>query len=363
MAMVSPQELQIDIFVTNIKSNPKRTPRPKSQAPTHKEEHQSDPVLAPPTPGFVQESKPLDRQEKRRSRSDSVSSIDSEESTDSLTDLSYYMNDVIEENDGELGHEEHILDLTNFEGDDDTELPGEELLNISVKKEGRSRRAHARKGSDATMAMRNSVVGGGSMYRYSIVPVQLAKSPLAEYRNSMMSNSPLANYRNSMLPNSPLAQYRNSMMSNTPRLFPGGLHEEAPRPAFARSPLAMSVSATPSTVALVNSDGDASADPTKESMGNELTPTVSRPVSTMSTWSDANSISALISQVRVGARGQQLRVELDDEELFALSVVAECARPGKPKLDRILADEVEHSKGRVIVGCTSPRHIYVPHIR
>ena len=46
-----------------------------------------------------------------------------------------------------------------------------------------------------------------------------------------------------------------------------------------------------------------------------------------------------------------MRLDLDEGELADIGVVAERARPGKPRLDRILADEVERSKGAVVVGC------------
>jgi hypothetical protein len=50
----------------------------------------------------------------------------------------------------------------------------------------------------------------------------------------------------------------------------------------------------------------------------------------------------------------ELRLELEDNELDDVHFVSECARPGKPKIDRILADEVEKSSGSVIVGCCGP---------
>lgn len=72
--------------------------------------------------------------------------------------------------------------------------------------------------------------------------------------------------------------------------------------------------------------------------------------STMTALSDVNSVAALLSET--SAR-EQVRLELDESELADIGVVAERARPGKPRLDRILADEVERSKGAIIVGCES----------
>ncbi|CDO74611.1 hypothetical protein BN946_scf184599.g4 [Trametes cinnabarina] len=95
-----------------------------------------------PNPGFAQESRP-------QSRASTVSSEESGEDSD--VDLSYYIGSYVEE-DGELGHEEHVLDLTNFEGDDDSELPGEAQFNMSVRREGRMRRRNTRRMSMALLA-------------------------------------------------------------------------------------------------------------------------------------------------------------------------------------------------------------------
>lgn len=65
-------------------------------------------------------------------------------------------------------------------------------------------------------------------------------------------------------------------------------------------------------------------------------------------WSDSHSLAALVSQASLK---DQIRLELDDGELADIGVVAERARPGKPRLDRILADEVQRSQGAVVVGC------------
>jgi len=52
--------------------------------------------------------------------------------------------------------------------------------------------------------------------------------------------------------------------------------------------------------------------------------------------------------------GMEVRLEPDEHEIHAINVVAEHARPGKPKLNAILAEEVEDSQGSVIVACCGP---------
>ncbi|KAG8985432.1 hypothetical protein FRB90_004705 [Tulasnella sp. 427] len=51
---------------------------------------------------------------------------------------------------------------------------------------------------------------------------------------------------------------------------------------------------------------------------------------------------------------EDVPLDMDEEELEDLAVVSETARPGKPKLDKILRDEVERAKGAVAVACCGP---------
>ncbi len=68
----------------------------------------------------------------------------------------------------------------------------------------------------------------------------------------------------------------------------------------------------------------------------------------MTLFSDSSSLAALVSDA-----AENVHLELDDGELADISVVAECARPGRPKFDLLLADEIEMSRGALIVGCMS----------
>ena len=44
---------------------------------------------------------------------------------------------------------------------------------------------------------------------------------------------------------------------------------------------------------------------------------------------------------------------MDEQEAVDVNVVSEHARLGKPKLDKLIADEVQVSKGAVVVACQS----------
>lgn len=125
--MIPAPELQVDIFVTNVKYTPK-------PAPDLQRVPSDNTSLAPPVPQFARQGSP-------KGRPASTASVDSDYESDaeSFVDLSYYTGEFTEES-GELGHEEHVLDLTNFEGDDDTAMPGESQFNQSVKRAGKLRR-------------------------------------------------------------------------------------------------------------------------------------------------------------------------------------------------------------------------------
>lgn len=69
--------------------------------------------------------------------------------------------------------------------------------------------------------------------------------------------------------------------------------------------------------------------------------------------SDAGSSRGLLSSIPDGTH-DSIHFHISEEEARDINVVAEHARPGKPKLDRILADEVEQSEGSVMVACCGP---------
>ena len=127
--MIPAPELQVDIFVTNVKYTPKPPPK-LERVPS------DNASLAPPTPQFARQGH---GPPKGRPSSTASADSDYESDSESFVDLSYYTGEFMEQ-EGELGHEEHVLDLTNFEGDDDTAMPGETQFNQSVKREGKLRR-------------------------------------------------------------------------------------------------------------------------------------------------------------------------------------------------------------------------------
>lgn len=318
--MVPPNELQIDIFVTNAKPmmsalNARRIPAD---------------TLAPPTPRFVIEDvSPRTRSEKKgHSPSSSIASSDTEDE-DGMVDLSYYESDVANEERGELGHDEHILDLTNFEDDDDTALPGEAALSLAVREEGKQRRSIWRR----TMALggkheadpRASFYGTGarsSMHFLSEGPATPAMQSLALPAVPEASSS-----RVQLHMSSPLSASTVTPTSAHPLLGEGASH-------FTFPPTSTRPTSPPGNGKRVSFAQSRAESP--------------RPESALSHFSDTHSLAALVHEA---AAEEKIRLDLGEEDLVDISMVADRARGGRPNFHKILADEVEQSKGSVIVGC------------
>jgi hypothetical protein len=206
-----------------------------------------------------------------------------------------------EEHAVDLGvRENYTLDLTNFEGDDDDALPGEDALSRRVRKQGKILRAKTRKAQKA-IATREGV------HR----PVGPAgQRPSHQKHASQLSSD------GTMSPNRPVSGHYEVDIGN---LSPE--RSTSPLPQRLGHHRLSSLSAT---------------DPT------QLSPLVDKD------W-DAKSVHSLASAVD---QFEGLKLEVEDDEMADVNIVAECARPVKPKMERILADEVENAQGSVIVGCS-----------
>ncbi|KAI0054113.1 hypothetical protein FA95DRAFT_1479305, partial [Auriscalpium vulgare] len=301
-AFVSPDLLQIELFVTNFKPTMQYPFTPQSAVI----ESSASDALSPPHPRYMDEHR---RREGQHTESDSEDSHDGGEAD---VDLSYYTGDYSGQ--GELGHEEHILDLTNFDGDNDDHMPGEASVNHKVKKEGTLRRAITRK---------------------------------ALWRNK---GKPDVDDRRSRPPASPVEPER-----PTPRI------SAAPKGhRFRQSNLSESdtVTLTADVYSPRHSHRASQAstqpdDHTHSGQFNVASP--ARPDwDTRSMISQASSMHALMPGIEHGAYGETVKLEVDEREMHDMHVVAEFARAGRPKLDVILRDEVSRAKGHVMVASCGP---------
>src|SRR5260221_10609168 len=146
-SLVPPGSIQLDLFVTNY--NPP-IPQPlESKDATH-------PMRSSTLDTSFSSDAPTPIKVKGITL-DETDLVDAQMPEDDYVDLSYYTGDYTEN--GELGHEEHRLDLTNFDGDNDDRVRGENTLNRAVKKEGTIRRAITRKKKTTRRSKRASELG------------------------------------------------------------------------------------------------------------------------------------------------------------------------------------------------------------
>jgi hypothetical protein len=353
MELVPSSALQVDIFVSNTEVKNNRN----SMMSTH------FPDTSPITPG---ELAPPSAQFMGRNRSGSNSSVDSIHSggtsaLNSTIDLSYLQNG----NDGfdyyhshELGHEAHILDYTNFDGEVDTKAPGEANINRKLQKEGKIRRAKSRRSAAAAAAKMDldsrSRQGTGA----STNPANHI-SPIAEHGGERNFSRPMP---------------RSGRTSPTPEghgLPKGAYSPGAPPPSAFDPRFAISaadqyrmpegylspaeLNANKRWSQLSGGPGSPGFHPLDSNRLSVVSMNDLRGMSP-SPGFGAESIHKLVGEQPGSSGGGgdgeiEPRLEIDDQELEDIQVVSEMARPGKPKLDRILADEVGRSRGAVAVAC------------
>ena len=381
MDIIPAPDLQIDIFVTNVRPIAGPTPRMRagiSFAPLPRKERET--VLEPPKPGFVTDAKRVSR-----------SSFSSDESggEESDLDLSYYAGAVQDE--GDLGHEEHILDYTNFEGDDDTALPGEAQFHLSIKNEGRTRRAVSRRLSMAVFAKQELLhrasqteFEGVNHSSVKLIPKRASGPPIDPDLSEVSLPRPSVDVPGSQRPSIDISSVRPE--DDTPRVslqsqqtqpgqssYPSIQYVMSPLSPIPRTPNSAVPFLDPSQGSSLHGGegGDLpklhthNLSSTTSPMGKRfsqlshlsqasLLPTPATPASMqsrLSMWTDTDSFAALVPNGDVERAREQLRLTLDAQEVEDVGVVAEHARPGRPKLERVLAEEVERAKGMVAVAC------------
>lgn len=319
--------LEMNIWVTNYQP-PKELKAPLMPVLPRTDsavDSDVDNELAPPVPQFARKARPLSV--------GSEDSVDSDVSVDSITDLYFGSDEESKKwtsggegarnaDESSLGHETHVLDYTNFDGDNDDPLPGENQLSRKLKKEGKLRRAKTRKTEKALAAKLE--------LEERVASAHITRPP-ADSNNGQGSFE--TNHR----------QNRMSTVSSAPLL--AGSPPQSPSSPSLYSPFAdqsLSSRLGGSTPYL---DPSTPGDATKRRS--------IRPLSIASSSYTTATFDAQSSrwQEPFGASADATGLTIDPQEIQDLRFVSEVARPGKPKLDRILADEVERSKGRVVVAC------------
>lgn len=380
MAMIPSPGLDVDIFVTNF------TPTIAKNVPPPSENN----GLAAPKPRYA-DSKAL--------------SSDQYDSDDAFVDLSYYTGEFgDEENDISAiplsERENYTLDLTNFEGDNDESLPGERQLNRKVQKQGKKLREKSRKLSRILDAKQDSdrvvVLDGGIDedasvrelgHRHErphsnrsdpdILPylrddandsddgsIDLGMRPVSLYSPTdypRLISSPSSSRSNS--PPLPFATPSSSTIfldnrsSSTSHLIPDSSNSRTSspprsRPASTSHPLNSLI--FPPTHAPVKSSPLSSLPPLNTSTLDLFSskPTEQNiPQSAISTAMTTAMTEDSHYHDSPSSPHARPRLYIQSQEMRDMSAVSVKVRPGKPKLDRILHEEVEMARGSVVVAC------------
>jgi hypothetical protein len=389
LSLVPPSGLQIDIFVTNLKTleHERKNPAPEvkrisaimdsAYAPVALDD---DNPLLPPAPRYSRHGSD--------SRSSSVMSLNSANSSvESFVDL----NPITEEyGDEDLQNVDvgapanFTIDLTNFEGDDDAALPGEDQFSNKVRKRGKILREKTRKAKKALAAKeqreRTAQTEGHQMAlsdpdrsrRHSTDMSSPRSRPVSARFDADPRPSPLSSAMPTSLSPTQPAALSPPMRSSSPlpssgRSRPSSISD--PPVGFdsmGRKRMAAPSQFSPTTPPATGHSRPASISEISggapDSMGHRRIRSSSpfRPDSPSGFYDAGHRVSGSDWDVESGhnlvSKSEYppydgLKLEVEDNELEDVNVVSECARPGKPKMERIFADEVENSEGSVIVGC------------
>jgi len=393
MRLVPSPGLDIDIFVTNHRMSNIPTPilRPPSMVHSPQQAPRIESTfLDPPTALFMfDDSTPrVGGRERTSMYAGPGAPVIVEDPA--YVDLSYYTGEFGDEDVAKLGgrpKENYTTDLTNFDGDRDDRLPGEEILNARIRKVGLERRSRAIS-QRIEMEKRISAWTAADM-RPSMDYRSSGLRPSGELnRSSMLRPSGELN-RSSML--RPSGEYRSSILRPTTEyrdrpstMRPSNLHVSTKRLSEAsyKSSDDLLGSNRMSTASWTpyeenedeeeddydqhrdHEDSDtatlASQAPYDSAKPHLSLQVPSRSASPMRPGSPDGSSNGHGDEIKMSHFEADMMEDSDlnfqEQELHDISVVAEKARPGKPKIARMLKDEVDAARGSTIVACKC--HLY-----
>lgn len=277
--MVPSPGLDVQIFITNYKPSPGSGPTTNLESEPY---NPSQEILLPPST-VLHVSTP------------SVDMSDTENQSPITPDFDL---------EGFHTSEDDVLSLTNFEGDNESTLPGEDFLNQQVKIIGKARRAVLRK--------------------------RRKQPPLKEEEDHASPKPRMYHYRLSR-----------SLHGSEDTLFDNGSDADI----YSRFLQEYLAPAEISNVAIDKQLHYAA----KIQYPPAFIPK-SFPRAFQRPRGRSNDESPLISSP-TESNGYQPRLDVEEKELNDLLVVSEFARPGKPRIHRIVGDEVRGAEGSVVVAC------------
>ncbi|KAI5452321.1 hypothetical protein NCC49_000884 [Naganishia albida] len=324
--MVPAGALQVDIFVTSQSGYANRPP------PLQRLYGTDDITLLPPRPLFAGSG------HGRRESSDSVGSDMSRGDSSELAYLDsattgQYMDD-------DSSPTADILDLTNYEDEEDVESPAQQELSNKVQKEGKVRRARSRRANKRPQS------GQALQQPMRYPPVQPSSAlPYAQDRDSGSFEDI------QQTPKAVQHTRADSRYDPPPPLM-------APRPGHAyRNSTASSIG--PYSDPFGDSKGRYSPSPSMQtveyearSYGGGETPFSGMPpprhsrASSMVYMEGAHESSS--------GNSADAGLWLEGTDYHSMNVIAEMARLGRPKLDVILQEEIDRARGTLGVGTCGP---------
>ncbi len=347
--MVPREALQVDIFVTDRKTG-------APNIPTFHEglyADGGDGGLLPPKPGFAQGGGEMSR----RGSNDSVRSMMSQ---DQMSDTGF--NERPQAADDYISATDTILDLTNYEDEEDEpESFAQQELSNNVKKEGKVRRARSRRakaGSSGAAAARPE-----SRPSYPPTMQRSQQSALLTSTEYTYVNQPESRSITPVPYNSNYSQpapYDQPLP--LPRVPSYSDPYDTPKPQYAHRPRpSVASSFTGSTYGRYDPFGGGGGGDGRYSPSPSMTPLdydsrsiageSTRPFTIRSTARSQINSMVLMDGGSAAANGSgDAGIWLDIGDYDATSFIAEMARPGRPKLDLILREEIEKSRGSVGVG-------------
>ncbi|GAA6020864.1 hypothetical protein JCM11491_000009 [Sporobolomyces phaffii] len=296
MEMCDSSQLQIDLFVTN--DTPRRSRRRPSAQPLATFDSTDD--LAPPTAPFARQA---------RSGSPSRDSLASEVSDWSEGEDSPSRAHQFNQTSNDYGaHVDSVTDLVLFEGEEEERTAAEVEVSAKLKKEGKLRRALSRRGAKASA------------------------NPVVAPRH--------ANYSTQRLYESPQPQ-------DSFEALPLDHHDSSP--SLHGSPSA-------SRSASFGDMGYGHGYPSMHHDDHSEVQTLGDNSSTRHFLGARSQRDSILDTARDSARpdDQAFFLDVTEAEQQDLEVVAELARPGYPRLDQILDEEVRRSAGKTMVACCGP---------
>jgi FAD-binding domain len=327
MALITQPHLQVDIFVTNATPLPSLSTS-KSRASMFPSQWKLQQQEAGGSSGNRKSEPPAATPSEEELPGLNYSDADDEYDDDDLIDLSYYIGDNSREADDELlGGWEQEVDLTNFNGDDDTELPGEAQLSNRLRKEGFVRRAETRRLTMAGIGTTERPRGDLFEFGGYDPPDHAGRD-----RHSVPSNLPPTQASDKHISRLQISS-KEIDISSVPMSSPWMSSPTTPSFAAESSALKHGSERNPGLTSHKEDNNQA--------------------MSTFDSRTDTNGVSSLMVQTGVGALGEEIKLTFDPVETHDVAAVAEYARPGRPKLDRLLSDEVQKAKGSVVVACES----------